>query len=1135
MPIRGENVGTAYVRILADGSGLSESVADMLEDGEADFARAGDKDAEAFGDEFSKNLKKRRPTFQKDIEKTFTLEGERIKRITEEMSSNYYKNMEKSILRRTKNGKIGERILGQIRQDFLKGDYDAFGEGFEKLFARLPDLEKAALAEMAREEARFNENTLKNIRIREDAERLAAIRRATYWRETLDEAYRLNSKFDSERLRSITTQQRQIEMLAKAEAQAYRERDKRFNESADRAIAAFKRIERGESNSGENIRDSIRQTIDHIKELSGELKRMPDLGGTDRDRYVRVFEDMEGGLIRVSPRLRRFNGVLDKTAPAIGRAFGKGSRNDFVNFFGSSIQGISSLVFKLPRLAEGISGVVGTFKELRQASGVLTSLGGALRGAAGGGSAFASSLAAGAVAIPLVIVVVGVLVSALSMLLGVLTALASTISFAVVGALGVLAGAMLPVVAGLGVLAAGILSMSDAQKKALKEAIRPFTDEMKELGQIAGKEIFRDAPEQASRLGKVFQGLRPLVRGVAISIREVADGWIKALEGPGFKRFKDEMTKFLPGAVKSLGETFGNIMGGVGGLFLGLIPATERFLGWLNRITEKFADWANSAKGQNEIKNFMDKALESAKSLGNFLGELGGLLGDLLFNDEGKKAGDSMFDGMADAIARFREYIADGKLEKWFKDSKKFGEDLGDAIKGIGKVLDALDSPGFRSFAGFMLKTFSEIAETLENVIGPIADFGDALDKAFDGDWSGAADSVLEAFKGLPMALLDLFTLGFGDEIVGKITGLGSRIKEGFNAIDWSGIGTTIVTGISTGITNAGGFLSSAVTGLFTQIGTLASSIASYIWNIPGVQMMTGLIAGVVSAVVNLGTALLELGGQIVLLIGRGVLQAGKDFTGLVSGVFRAAFEPIKTVAAPVAAYLQTKFSEAFGYVKGKASDFGNYISGKWSGLMTSGKSGASKLGDYLSGKMSSAFSGAKSKASDLGGYVAGRFSGAWNTAGNAIDKVQGFLKSVKGLMNDAAEAARNLADKISKIKPPSLGSIGKALIPGIKTGGLVDAFGLHRVKKMASGGLANFAQNYQIGEAGREAIVPLNRPLGQVDPAVRLLSAFAQGKLGGSNDNSRTVDASGWVIQSPNDSGTVAQEVLDALVAKLN
>jgi hypothetical protein len=49
--------------------------------------------------------------------------------------------------------------------------------------------------------------------------------------------------------------------------------------------------------------------------------------------------------------------------------------------------------------------------------------------------------------------------------------------------------------------------------------------------------------------------------------------------------------------------------------------------------------------------------------------------------------------------------------------------------------------------------------------------------------------------------------------------------------------------------------------------------------------------------------------------------------------------------------------------------------------------------------------------------------------------------------------------------------------------------------EKYASGGiLAGGARHIIAGEAGPEAIVPLNRPLNQVDPAVRALSAFAQG-----------------------------------------
>lgn len=47
----------------------------------------------------------------------------------------------------------------------------------------------------------------------------------------------------------------------------------------------------------------------------------------------------------------------------------------------------------------------------------------------------------------------------------------------------------------------------------------------------------------------------------------------------------------------------------------------------------------------------------------------------------------------------------------------------------------------------------------------------------------------------------------------------------------------------------------------------------------------------------------------------------------------------------------------------------------------------------------------------------------------------------------------------------------------------------------MASGGILNQPTHVYAGEAGREAFVPLDRPLSQVDPSVRWISAIAQGK----------------------------------------
>lgn len=1058
MPIGGENVGQVYVRVLADGQGLSKSIADDLDDVDDIYEGKGREHAELHDKAFRKQLRKDRPVLKKEIEGIFDTHSRRAKQIAAEMGTNFFKELERNVIKQ--NGRaIGERIMRDIRSGFTLsgGDYDDFfGENFEKLFKRMPAMTRTAAIEINRE-----------------------------WARMYDEAHRMNVRFDADRLKSITTQQRQIEQLARAEDQAYRERDLRYRQSADRAIRAFQRIERGEKKAGESMRQSIRRTINHVQELAHELDRSPNLGGGERDTFRATFRDMETGLNRVSPRLRRFNTVLAITTPRIGRAFGKGSRNDFVNFTGAAIEGISRLIFSVPKITEKVIGFGkafgATFIEARKAQGIFGALMTSLRGVASGAGSLGTSLLAAGVAIPVVITVVGTLVAALSMLLGVITALASTISFALVGALGVLAGAMAPLAAGIAVVTAGIISMSDEQKKALGQAIRPFTREMKTLGQIANRELFRDAPSQARRLGKVFEGLRPLVRGVAISIREVADSWIDALEGPGFKRFKAEMTKFLPGAVKSLGETFGNVMGGIGGLFVGLIPSTERFLGWLNRITDRFADWANSAKGQNEIKEFMDDALESAKALGKFIGQVGGLLKDLLFNDEGKRSGDSMFTGMADAIERFRDYIADGKLEKWFKDATEFATNLGEAIRILAKFLDTLDNAFTRFMASAAVAQFTSLMFLLDQAVSGIGEgFSQGISRIGDA---------------------------FGNLAEGFSTGL-ARIG-GFFQQAWQ-VGADLIGGIVQGVGDAVGDLVSAIGSIprrLIEAFTVPLGIASpsTVFMAFGRDIIMGLIQGITSVLTLPVSLLVGLAGRM-----------SRAFMGVVGPAFDAA----KRKAGELGAALSGKLGSAVQWIRGKASDFGGYLKGQFSGALSAARERVGSLATRIPG-LSTAMRG----ASTVAGGVRTAMGKLRDSIGWVIDKVQSLITWLGRI-------------KVPKISLPSIGGLASKLFSAsgsiMTAGAMVTKKAI--TKRMAAGGFANFAQNYQIGESGREAIVPLDRPLNQVDPAVRLLSAFAQGKLGslGNNDNSKTIDASGWIIQSPNDSATVAKEVLDAITAKL-
>ena len=78
-----------------------------------------------------------------------------------------------------------------------------------------------------------------------------------------------------------------------------------------------------------------------------------------------------------------------------------------------------------------------------------------------------------------------------------------------------------------------------------------------------------------------------------------------------------------------------------------------------------------------------------------------------------------------------------------------------------------------------------------------------------------------------------------------------------------------------------------------------------------------------------------------------------------------------------------------------------------------------------------------------------------------------------------------------------------------------------YKIGAAASGYMTNGPAVKLIGEAGPEAVVPLRRPLSQVDPSVRALSAYAQGKpYGGAKQM-----ASGGVVDGGNKPTIVIQD----------
>jgi acyl-coenzyme A thioesterase PaaI-like protein len=147
----------------------------------------------------------------------------------------------------------------------------------------------------------------------------------------------------------------------------------------------------------------------------------------------------------------------------------------------------------------------------------------------------------------------------------------------------------------------------------------------------------------------------------------------------------------------------------------------------------------------------------------------------------------------------------------------------------------------------------------------------------------------------------------------------------------------------------------------------------------------------------------------------------------------------------------------------------------------------------------------------------------------DAYGKIEGFIGRVVSLFSGFG--SRILAN-ISSMG----GQILEKLLGGLP-GPVRSALGFAR------GGIVLGPVTATVGESGAEAIVPLNRPLSQVDPSVRVLSAIAQGKMPGFSAGGVVTNAGRTVTVAPGaivvqtqveNPRRVAEAVLDRMILAL-
>ncbi|MFT3951175.1 MAG: hypothetical protein QM689_04375 [Oscillospiraceae bacterium] len=214
-----------------------------------------------------------------------------------------------------------------------------------------------------------------------------------------------------------------------------------------------------------------------------------------------------------------------------------------------------------------------------------------------------------------------------------------------------------------------------------------------------------------------------------------------------------------------------------------------------------------------------------------------------------------------------------------------------------------------------------------------------------------------------------------------------------------------------------------------------------------------------------------------------------KTAFGAVVDFFKAVWGGIKKAFSVVGEWFGKVFSGAWAGIKAYWSGVGKFFSGVWGGI----KKAFSAVGTWFGKIFLGAWEGIKNVFSTVGDF----FGGLWDTIkekfsaiGSAIgDAIGGAFADVVNTILDFAE---NTINGFIRAINWAIGAINN--IPGVK----IDTINELNIQPLAKGGIVSRPTIAQVGEAGKEAVVPLENNTGWLDTIAQKLSVLINGGSSG-------------------------------------
>lgn len=401
------------------------------------------------------------------------------------------------------------------------------------------------------------------------------------------------------------------------------------------------------------------------------------------------------------------------------------------------------------------------------------------------------------------------------------------------------------------------------------------------------------------------------------------------------------------------------------------------------------------------------------------------------------KVGKAAFDNFIKPVVK---HLVESSLPKLFE--------------GIGKALQAIDFDKIAKSAGVLFKGLSELIVPVLNIIVDIIT-------------NYLAPIVVWLFNDILPPVL---------EIVGQaLSFIGQLLTDLWNII------TPILDAILPPLMEIVGILVNALQPVFEAIFAVLGALWAILQPIinvlvailtPVLNVIIGLIKGIITVIASVITWIADLIKVIADAITWAVTHIG-DMVKAIGDFFAGLWEGIVAIFSAVGKWFTDRFNEAVQGIKNVFSVIGSFFQGCWNSIVNVFSGVVSWFGNIFT----NAWNAIKNVFSAVGSF----FQGIWNTItniftsigttiGNAVSGafkavVNAILGFVEGFINAPVKAINALIDVIN-------------MVPGINLGKLNEL----KLPRMAKGGIVTSSTIANIGEAGTEAVLPLENNTGWMD-----------------------------------------------------